>query len=95
MEDLENKVLEISESTEAKLSIHQDFRLFLTSMPCDFFPVPVLQGGIKLTNEPPKGIISNISGSLNQINEEELVGKKREPELRKLLYSVCFFHAVI
>jgi len=62
MEDLEAKVLEISE--DMKLTIHQEFRLFLTSMPCDFFPVPVLQCGVKLTNEPPKGILSNLQGSL-------------------------------
>ena len=92
MSGLEKVVLDI---TENAATIHPDFRLFLTSMPCAYFPVPVLQNGIKLTNEPPKGIKSNIIGSLNQLSDEKLSGCKREQEYRTLVYSVCFFHAVI
>lgn len=29
------------------------FRLMLTAMPCDYFPVTILQNGMKLTCEPP------------------------------------------
>lgn len=62
MSTLEKKVLEISEGAGGK--INKQFRLFLTSMPCSYFPVSVLQNGIKMTNEAPKGLRANMIGSL-------------------------------
>jgi len=57
MPRLEKIVLEFAENKD---SIHEDFRLYLTSMPADYFPVSVLQNSVKLTTEPPRGLRANL-----------------------------------
>lgn len=51
--------------------IHPNFRLLLTSMPCDYFPITILQNGVKLTNEPPKGIKANLLKTYSQLSTDQ------------------------
>ena len=39
---------------------HAGFRLWLSSAPTDGFPLAILQRGIKMTTEPPKGLRANL-----------------------------------
>jgi dynein heavy chain len=78
--------------------IHNDFRLWLTSMPATYFPVSVLQRGIKLTNEPPSGIRANMLRSYkNLMTAEELQNScpTNNATFKKLLFGLTFFHSVI
>lgn len=52
-------------------NIHEDFRLILTSMPVNYFPPAILQNGLKMTTEPPRGIKANLKRSYNTIVYEE------------------------
>jgi len=81
--------------------MHPDYRLWLTSMPSADFPVPVLQSGIKITNEPPKGLKANIKRTFQDLGAKryeemkEKCGEKKGREYKKLVFALAYFHAAI
>jgi dynein heavy chain len=71
-----------------------DFRLWLTSMPTKAFPALLLQNGVKMTNEPPKGLRANMIGSFSKLDDKTLADSKNPAVFRQLCFGFCFFHAV-
>ncbi|KAM4714769.1 dynein axonemal heavy chain 2 [Anableps anableps] len=72
-----------------------NFRLWLSSSPHPEFPITILQAGIKMTTEPPKGVKANMK-RLYQLMTETQFNRCSKPRLyRKLLYSLCFFHSIL
>lgn len=92
MPALEKAVLAFGEKKD---SIHEDFRLFLTSMPASYFPVSVLQNSVKLTTEPPKGMKANIKRTYQNYNQEYLEECTKPHAWRKMTFGFSFMHAVL
>jgi len=83
------------ESLREDQLVHENFRLWLTTMPTPQFPVPVLQSSLKLTQEPPKGLKANVSRSYVDMDPTEFDSCEKPGPFKKLLFGLVFFNAVI
>jgi len=81
--------------TGAGEEVHEDYRLWLTSMPTTKFPVAILQNSIKVTNEPPKGLANNLMRTFLDLEEKEYEGCTQPGVFKKLMFGLAFFHAVL
>ena len=75
--------------------VHKDFRLWLTSMPSGSFPVSVLQNGVKMTNEPPKGLRANLNQTYFKLDDEQLAVTNKPEAFQKLFFGLALFHAIL
>jgi dynein heavy chain len=77
--------------------MHEDFRLWLTACPSPEFPISVLQNGIKMTVEPPKGLKNSLTRSYFSMDEEwfESSSDKHGKVFKPMLFALMFFHGLI
>jgi len=73
---------------------HPDYRLWLTTMASPAFPVAVLQNGVKITQEPPKGIKANLNRTFLDLSDKEYLECAKPFEFKKLVFAVAFYHAL-
>lgn len=65
-------------------------------MPRDYFPVSILQNGIKLTTEPPRGIRANMKRTIGDMDAEYLESCiKDRNDFHRLVLGLTFFHAIV
>jgi dynein heavy chain len=79
---------------------HPNFRVFLSAEPAasaayHIIPTSILQASIKITNEPPSGMKANIHRALDNFNQETLDRCSKDGEFKSILFSLCYFHAVV
>ncbi|XP_043280370.1 dynein beta chain, ciliary isoform X2 [Venturia canescens] len=90
---------------EKKLEIaaegsHLDYRVFMSAEPAStpaghIIPQGVLESSIKITNEPPTGMQANLHKALDNFTQETLEMCSKEAEFKSILFSLCYFHAVV
>jgi len=79
---------------------HKSYRLFMSGEPSPtreghIIPQGILEVSIKITNEPPTGMMANVHKSLDNFTQETLEMCARENEFKSILFSLCYFHAVV
>ncbi|KAI6653765.1 Dynein heavy chain 6, axonemal-like [Oopsacas minuta] len=78
--------------------IHPKFRLWLITKTCKKFPISILHLSLKLRIESLKSIRANIEETLlnrGAITEQDLEDQGAGPYWKRLLFSLCFFNAII
>eukprot|EP00392_Amoebophrya_sp_AT5.2_P003107 g3112.t1 len=79
--------------------IHPEFRLWLTGngccMPAQHFPVSILQNGVKMTVEPPKGLKQNLTRAYLAFDKDWLESCTKPHAFKKMLFGLAFFHSLI
>ncbi|XP_032995477.1 dynein heavy chain 9, axonemal isoform X2 [Lacerta agilis] len=92
-------------SLEKKLEQHSEgshpaFHVFISAEPAaspegHIIPQGILENSIKITNEPPTGMHANLHKALDNFNQDTLEMCTRENEFKSILFSLCYFHAVV
>ncbi|KAF6274521.1 dynein axonemal heavy chain 14 [Rhinolophus ferrumequinum] len=82
------------------VAVHPEFRLWLSSESSSSFPIPLLQKSLKIAVENPLGLKSNLLQTFGHsgpgvVTEEIFEKPECGPWWKKLLFSLCFFNALI
>merc|ERR1719235_2303331 len=72
---------------------HPNFRLFLSADPAKGIPIGILERSIKLTNEPPEGMLANLRRSFALFSKEDF--EDRDAKVKAILFALCHFHSLM
>lgn len=88
MESLINKL---------KGSMDPNFRLFITALPHQDFPLGLLQMCSKVTNDPPAGLRAGLLRSYTPgvMVDQDRLERVDTAQWRQLLFALCFLHSVV
>jgi len=72
---------------------HPNFRVFLSADPNKGIPIGILERSIKLTNEPPQGMLANLRRSFALFSKEDF--EDRDAKVKAILFALCHFHSLM
>ncbi|XP_019507533.1 PREDICTED: dynein heavy chain 11, axonemal [Hipposideros armiger] len=79
---------------------HRDYRVFMSAetapTPSEhIIPQGILENSIKITNEPPTGMLANLHAALYNFDQDTLEVCSKEQEFKSILFALCYFHACV
>ena len=79
---------------------HPDFRVFISSEPPPLptmviIPEPILQSCIKVADEAPQDLKTNLKRAYGNFNQKRLESCSKPNEFKAILFALCFFHALV
>ncbi|KAH8084959.1 hypothetical protein JL720_7667 [Aureococcus anophagefferens] len=81
-------------------SAHDDFRCFISAEPPGMagmknMPESLLQSCVKVSNEAPADIKSNLTRAWDNFNQGRIDACTKPDDFKSCLFSLCWFHAIV
>ncbi|XP_076407690.1 dynein axonemal heavy chain 11 isoform X5 [Peromyscus maniculatus bairdii] len=79
---------------------HRDYRVFMSAEAAPsphehIIPQGLLENSIKITNEPPTGMLASLHAALCNFDQDTLEMCSKDQEFKSILFSLCYFHACV
>ncbi|XP_075250106.1 dynein beta chain, ciliary-like isoform X2 [Convolutriloba macropyga] len=97
---LEKMMNQLKSSDTPEEEPHKDYRVFISAEPppapeMHIIPQGLLEDSVKITNEPPTKISANLHKAMDNFSQETMESCSKETEFKSILFSLCYFHAVV